>query len=83
MESSRCQGCRLEMDTNQATSHLVRMGYSLSQFPLLSYQRMYLCPECLVKQKRKDKWEKGVALVLLAAVCFLLGLGYLMLFSLI
>ncbi len=71
------------MEENQKTSHLVRMGYSLAQFPLLSYKRIDLCPDCLFKQKRKDKWEKGVALFLLAAVCFFLGLGYLMLFSLI
>ncbi len=83
MENSRCQGCRAEIEAGQGASHLVRMGYSLAQFPLLSYKRMVLCPECLGKQKQKDKWEKVVAVALLSAVCFLLGLGYLMLFKLI
>ncbi len=73
----------MEIETGRETSHLVRMGYSLAQFPLLSYKRMVLCPECLGKHKRKDKWEKVVAVALLSVVCFLLGLGYLMLFKLI
>ncbi len=83
LQDCRCQGCRKEIDAEQATSHLVRMGYSLASFPLLSYQRMELCPECLGRQKQRDKFEKGVALILLAGVCFFLGLGYLMLFNLV
>ncbi len=83
LETCRCQGCGLNIIETQVTSHLVHMGYSLAKFPLLSFERLNLCPACLEKQKVRDKWEKRVALVLLALVCFFLGLGYLMLFNLV
>lgn len=77
----KCQQCGLEVEQRKSGEHLVRMGYSLSTFPLLSYKRLALCLACLEKQRRRDRVEKALAVIMLALVLFLLTVGFLILFG--
>lgn len=79
----KCQQCGLMMEPGESSEHLVRMGYSLSTFPLLSYRRLNLCLDCLEKQKKKDRLEKVLAVIALALVISVLTFGFLMLFGVI
>lgn len=78
-----CQYCGSEIGEEETSPHLVRSGYSLRQFPLLSYKRIYLCPACSLLHQRKDKFEKILAIIALVVVISLLTVAHLILFGLI
>lgn len=78
-----CQHCGEEIPQEQTNSHLVRAGYSLRQFPLLSYKRIILCQSCYQMYQKKDTFEKILAIIMLVIVVSLIALGYFMLFGLI
>lgn len=75
-----CRFCAKGMGEKETVFHPVRMGYSPSHFPLFHYEKVPLCPSCLLKKRKIDLVEKGFALAALALVLYLLAAGVLNLF---
>ena len=76
-----CSKCGKEVLPENSCHHLVRQGYSLKHFPILQYEKLQLCPDCLGRQKRVDLIEKVAAIIGLIIVLYFMVMGVLLLFG--
>lgn len=77
-----CDQCGKETAPEESSAHLVRKGYSPEHFPLLKYEKSFLCPGCLSRQRKVELFEKAAAILTLGVVLFLMIAGILFLFGL-
>ncbi len=75
-----CQKCAQKVNADQVSFHPIRGGYSREHFPLFHFEKLPLCSECLVRQKKIDIFEKVLAILALAIVGYFLVVGFAVLF---
>ncbi|MGM0653030.1 MAG: hypothetical protein ACQES4_09670 [Bacillota bacterium] len=76
-----CDKCSKKVSAGDLKYHGVRRGYSAAHFPLIYFEKVPLCPACLERQGKIEKFEKVLALVALAIVGYFMAIGFLASFS--
>lgn len=76
-----CDKCSKKVCEEDLKYHGVRRGYSAAHFPLIHFEKVPLCPVCLERQGKIEKFEKVLALIALAIVGYFMAIGFLALFS--
>ncbi len=80
-EEYRCHKCSIIIKADEVVFHPIRGGYTKEHFPLFHFDKMPLCSECLVRQKKIDVFEKVLAVFGLAIVMYFMILGIIIIFS--
>ncbi len=80
-EDHFCNKCSRRVSARDVVFHGVRSGYSAAHFPLLHFEKVPLCPDCLGRQQNIELFEKVLAVIALSIVLYFLAIGFAVMFG--
>jgi len=80
-EDHFCNKCSRRVSKGEVVFYGVRSGYSAVHFPLLHFEKVPLCPDCLGRQKKIELFEKGLAVIALSIVIYFMAIGFAVMFG--